>query len=339
MITRRKVVGTTLAAGAAFGLGLGRARAQEKALCYNCPSEWADWAGQLRKVKERIGIEVPIDNRNSGQALATLIAEKANPVADVAYFGGQFGIQAKKAGVITPYKAKNWDDVPADLKDPEGYWTALHTGALGFFVNTKAFGRAALPRSWADLLKPEYKGLVGYYDVPTSAGGYVMAVAVNLALGGNLDQFDPAIKWFTELQKNAPIIPKQTAYARVLSGEIPLLVDFDFNAYRAQYKDSAPAQFIIPAEGTVTFPYVMTLVKGGPNPELGKKIIDFTLSDEGQRHWSEAFMRPVRQSAFSPEAAKRFLPASEYARAKALDVEAVTARQEAVIKRYQNEVR
>ena len=338
MITRRKVLRTSLATGAMISLGARRGQAQQKALCYNCPGEWADWAGQLRKIKERVGIEVPIDNRNSGQALATLIAERANPIADVAYFGGQFGVQAKKAGVITPFKSKYWEEVPTGLKDPEGYWTALHTGAMGFFINTKAFN-APLPRSWADLLKPEYKGLIGYYDVPTSAGGYVMAVAINFAFGGTLDNFDPAIKWFNEVQKNSPIIPKQTAYARVLSGEIPLLIDFDFNAYRAQYGDKAPAQFVIPSEGTVVFPYVMTLVKGGPNPELGKQIIDYVLSDEGQRHWSESYMRPVRTSAFSPEAAKRFLPASEYERAKPVDVELVTTKQEAVVKRYQNEVR
>ena len=51
-------------------------------------------------------------------------------------------------------------------------------------------------------------------------------------MGGDLDNFAPAIDYFQKLAKNAPIVPKQTAYARVLSGELPILVDYDFNAIK-----------------------------------------------------------------------------------------------------------
>ena len=89
-------------------------------------------------------------------------------------------------------------------------------------------------------------------------------------------------------------MPKQTSYARVLSGEIPILLDYDFNAYRAKYKDKANVEFVIPNEGTVVVPYVMSLVKNGPNAANGKKVLDFVLSDEGQAMWANAYLRPVR---------------------------------------------
>ena len=59
------------------------ASAQQRAICYNCPPEWADWGSQLKVIQSKLGITVPPDNKNSGQAIAALIAEKANPVADV----------------------------------------------------------------------------------------------------------------------------------------------------------------------------------------------------------------------------------------------------------------
>jgi putative spermidine/putrescine transport system substrate-binding protein len=96
---------------------------------------------------------------------------------------------------------------------------------------------------------------------------------------------------------------------------------------------------VIPAEGTVVVPYVMSLVKNGPNPELGKKILDFIMSDKGQAVWANAFLRPVRASAMSKEAASKFLPASEYARAKPLDYSKMAAVQNAFKERYLNEVR
>ena len=86
-------------------------------------------------------------------------------------------------------------------------------------------------------------------------------------------------------------------------------------------------------------PYVMCLVKNSPHPENAKKILDFTLSDKGQAVWADAFLRPVRASAMSSEAAAKFLPASEYARAKFVDYKKMADIQKAFNDRYQNEVR
>lgn len=310
----------------------------QTAICYNCPPEWADWGTQLRIIKEKTGISVPQDNKNSGQTLAQLVAEKASPVADVAYYGVTFGIQAKKEGVTAAYKPEHWSEIPDGLKDAEGHWFTIHSGTLGFMVNVDALKGKPVPKSWKDLTKPEYKGLIGYLDPASAFVGYVGAVAVNNAMGGSLDDFTPAIKWFQELKKNDPIVPKQTSYARVLSGEIPILLDYDFNAYRARYKDKANVAFVIPAEGSVVVPYVMSLTNKGPNPANGKKVLDFLMSDEGQAVWANAFLRPVRASAISKEAQAKFLPASEYARSKPVDYGKMAAAQKAFSERYLKEV-
>ncbi len=309
------------------------------AICYNCPPQWADWASQLKAIKENLNINLPHDNKNSGQTLSQLLAEKDNPVADVAYYGVSFGIQAMEKGVAAAYKPKHWEDIPDGLKDPNGHWFTIHSGALGLFVNKDALEGAPVPTSWNDLLKPAYKGMVGYLDPSSAFVGYAGAVAVNRAMGGTLDDFSPAIKFFKELAKNNPIVPKQTSYARVLSGEIPILFDYDFNAYRAIYKDKANVAFVIPKEGTVVVPYVMSLVKDAPHPELGKKVLDFIMSDKGQAVWANAFLRPVRASAMSKEAAAKFLPATEYARAKPLDYGKMASVQNAFKNRYLSEVR
>ena len=319
------------------GIGV-RAMAAD-AICYNCPPQWADWASQLEAIQENLGLEIPHDNKNSGQTLSQLLAEKDNPVADVAYYGVSFGIAAKDEGVVEPYKPANWDDIPEGLKDPDGNWFTIHSGALGLFVNVEALGDIPVPTSWADLLKPEYKGLVGYLDPSSAFVGYAGAVAINRAMGGTLDDFGPAITYFQELAKNDPIIPKQTSYARVISGEIPILFDYDFNAYRGKYKDNANVEFVIPAEGTVVVPYVMSLVKNAPHMDNGKKILDFIMSDTGQAVWANAFLRPVRASAMSEEAQSKFLAASEYERATPLDYGKMAQAQKAFGERYLEEVR
>ena len=322
----------------AFVLASAPALADETAVCYNCPPEWAGWGTQLELIKKETGIFVPLDNKNSGQSVAQLIAERNNPVADVCYLGVSFAINAKNTGVLDPYKGAGWEDVPAGLKDPDGYWVTIHSGTLGFMVNVDALEGKPVPQSWKDLLDPKYKGLVGFLDPASAFVGYVGAVAVNQALGGSLDNFDPGINYFKEIQKNTPIVPKQTAYARVLSGEIPILLDYDFNAYRGKYKDQANIDFVIPAEGTIMVPYVMTFVKGAPRAANGKKVIDFVLGPKGQQHWAENFLRPVMPGVMSPEAAKLFLPDSEYVRAGSVDYAKMAEVQQAFGERYLKEV-
>jgi len=329
---------------AVFAIGLASSSAiatpsmAADAVCYNCPPQWADWASMLKAIKEKLDIQMPHDNKNSGQTLSQLLAERSNPVADVAYYGVTTGIKAGKEGVAAVYKPAGFDDIPEGLKDPEGHWFAIHYGTIGLFVNVDALGGAPVPQCFADLAKPEYQGMVGYLDPSSAFVGYAGAVAVNLSMGGDLTNFDPAIKFFKDLAKNGPIVPKQTSYARVVSGEIPILFDYDFNAYRAKYEEDGNFEFVLPCEGSLRVPYVMSLVEGAPHAEEGKKVLDFVLSDEGQAIWANAYLQPARPVKLPEEISSKFLPASEYERAVAVDYAEMEKAQEGFGKRYLEEV-
>ena len=329
----------TAAIGLAVATGAASPVLAADAICYNCPPQWADWASVLKAIKTEIGLEVPHDNKNSGQTLSQLIAEKANPVADVAYYGVTFGIKAKAEGVTEGYKPAGFDQIPAGLKDTDGHWFTIHSGTLGLFVNKDALGGKPVPKCWADLVKPEYKGLVGYLDPSSAFVGYVGAVAVNRALGGSLDSFDKGVEYFKALLKNDPIVPKQTSYARVVSGEIPILFDYDFNAYRAKYTEKGNFEFVLPCEGTVVVPYVMSLTKKAPNADKAKKVLDFVLSDKGQALWANAYLKPARDVKLPAEIASKFLPDSEYARATPIDYAKMEQVQKGFSDRYLAEVR
>jgi putative spermidine/putrescine transport system substrate-binding protein len=313
------------------------ARADD-AICYNCPPQWADWGTMLEAIAENIGVTMPLDNKNSGQTLSQLLAERDNPVADVAYYGVTFGIKAANEGVAAAYKPQGFDEIPDGLKDPDGRWFTVHSGTLGLFVNVDALGDAPVPACWEDLLDPRYSGMVGYLDPSSAFVGYAGAVAVNRAFGGDLENFDPAIDYFKKLAANDPLVPKQTSYARVVSGEIPILFDYDFNAYRARYTEDGNFQFVLPCEGTIVVPYVMSLVADAPRAELGMKVLDFIMSDQGQAIWTNAYLRPARPIELPEEVASRFLPDSEYERASPVDYARMEEVQAGFGERYLAEV-
>src|SRR5205807_1353546 len=116
-------------------------------ICYNCPPEWADWASMLKAIKTDLGYDIPHDNKNSGQALAEILAEKSNPVGDIGYFGDGIALLGENlgqrlAGVLVVVR-----DVIAEKSNPVG-----DIGYFGVTFGMKAKAQDALeayrPANW-----------------------------------------------------------------------------------------------------------------------------------------------------------------------------------------------
>ncbi len=306
---------------------------------YNTPNQWANWGAVLKAFTARTGITAPSDPKNSGQTMAALEAEAKSPAADTAYFGIVFGIEAAKKGLLEGYKPTNFAEIPSNLKDAEGRWFTIHQGSIAFIVNTAEMKGIPIPTSWEDLLDAKYAGKVGFLDPTQAAVGYSVYTAGNLAMGGTLDNWDPGVAYFKKLKENGLILPAQTATAMVQQGEIPILIDADFNGYKLKYIDNAPVEIVIPKEGSISIPYVISLVKGAPNAANGKALLEFTLSDEGQKLFTESYLRPVRDISIDPEISSRMLSESDYKRVIYPDFIKMREVQDAASARWRSEVR
>lgn len=306
---------------------------------YNTPNQWANWGAVLKAFTAKTGITAPSDPKNSGQTMAALEAEAKVPAADTAYFGIVFGIEAAKKGLLEGYKPTNFNEIPSNLKDADGRWFTIHQGSIAFIVNTAEMKGIPIPTSWEDLLDAKYAGKVGFLDPTQAAVGYSVYTAGNLAMGGTLDNWDPGVAYFKKLKENGLILPAQTATAMVQQGEIPILIDADFNGYKLKYIDNAPVEIVIPKEGSISIPYVISLVKGAPNAANGKALLDFTLSDEGQKLFTESYLRPVRDISIDPEISARMLPESDYKRVIYPDFIKMREVQDAASARWRSEVR
>ncbi|HPZ16618.1 MAG TPA: extracellular solute-binding protein, partial [Sphaerochaeta sp.] len=117
------------------------------------------------------GIKVNFVRLSSGEALARLIAEKANPQVDALWGGPADTYEAGVLeGVFESYVPSEADKVPAQFKSPNGYWTGIGVIPLTFLTNTKFLEQNGLkaPTSWNDLLDPAYKNGLQMADVRTS---------------------------------------------------------------------------------------------------------------------------------------------------------------------------
>ena len=307
-------------------------------ISYNTPAEWANWKVVLKSFEDEAGIKAPSDNKNSGQTVSQLIAEKANPQCDVAYYGITYAVKAAKSGLLDSYQPQHSDEIPAELHAPDWTWFTLHYGAVAFVVNKDALGSAPVPQSFADLLKPEYKGKVGFLDPTSAFTGYASCVAANIAMGGTLDNWAPGITYLRKLEANGAIHPKQTATAQIEKGEIPIMIDYDFNGYHMHYVDQANIEVIIPQEGSIIVPYVISLVKNAPHLDNAKKFLDYCMSDKGQAAFADGFVIPIRKGVMKAETQAKFLPSTDYARAKSIDYAKMGTSQDQFVKLWLSQV-
>ena len=120
--------------------------------------------------------------------------------------GNSFALSAAAQGLLAPYKVAAFDDIPAGQKDAGGLRYDDYGGYVSIGCDAKVV--KVCPTTFADLLKPAYKGQVALNGDPTKSGsafGGVFAAA--LANGGSLDDIQPGLDFFHKLKKNGNFNP------------------------------------------------------------------------------------------------------------------------------------
>ena len=134
-------------------------------------------AADVAAFEKETGIKVTAVRMSSGETLQRLKAEKDAPKASV-WFGGPADgqIQAKADGLLEKYISPNAAKIPDRYRDRDGFWTGVYVGYLGFASNGKLLKEKNLepPKSWNDLLKPEYQGQVVMPNPKSSGTGYTL---------------------------------------------------------------------------------------------------------------------------------------------------------------------
>jgi putative spermidine/putrescine transport system substrate-binding protein len=311
--------------------------AEQTVIQYDCIPNYANWGGVTKAYQKKTGVVVPPDMKGSSPSMAALEAERKSPKADCAYYSGAIGYQAASKGLHESYKPKGWEKIPAALKDPNGTWWTVHTGHIAILVNTRALKGKPVPRSFADLLKPIYQGLVVYDDPRFNGTGFTFVAGINAVLGGGKD-LKAGFDYLKKLDPNILKYAKENSYNELLRGEIPIWINADGNGLKAKNVDKAPIEVVIPAEGTVTMPLVMGLVKGAPHLEAAKKYLDWLLTGEAQLLMAESFFQPVIPVKLDAALQAKFPPKGAYAKAKVIPLGQMAAQADQIKKRWEKEI-
>ena len=236
----------------------------------------------INAFQKETGIKVEGVRMSSGETIGRIKAEKANPKASL-WFGGPADgqIQAKADGLLEKYVSPNAAKIPEQFKDKDGYWTGVYVGYLGFASNGKLLKEKGVeaPKSWADLLKPEFKGQIVTANPGSSGTAYTMLAAL-VQLKGEKE----GLEYMKQLHKQIKNYQKSgTAPAR-LAGQGECMVGISFLHDAIKYREEGMKDLILtsPMEGTGYEVGGVSLIKGGPDQDAAKKFIDWCLTAKAQ---------------------------------------------------------
>ena len=284
------------------------------------PDTWANYKGIIESFKSKYGIEAPVMNPDASSAdeLTAVETLRGQPdMPEVLDIGPSFVQQAKDAGYLAAYKPTVWEEIPASLKGEDGTWVGAYYGVLALATNATI--QPNVPKTWADLKKPEYKGQVTINGDPREAGAAFAAVmAASLANGGSFDDIMPGIEYFAELKKLGNLQTIDVTEAAVLSGEVPIALDWTYN-----FPGLKPAldeagfdfQVIVPTDGVYGGYYAQSVVTEAPHPCAARLWLEHIVGNDGALGYLEGGAIPARYAAMldqgliTDEVAKNLPPA------------------------------
>lgn len=248
----------------------------------------------LEEFTKATGIEADYIRMSAGEITARVRAEKDSPRADI-FLGGpaQFHEALRLEGLLERYVSPVGAEIEKRYhSDPEGYWYGFYVGAISFIVNKAWLADKGIeaPKTWEDLLKPEYKGEIVMALPYTSGTAYTIVVTQIFRLGE-----DRAFEYLAKLHEQIHHYTKSGAAPGRLAGagEVGIGIVFGHDALKvkaAGYK----VEIVYPPDTGWEIGAV-SIIKGGPNTEGAKKFIDWVLGREaGQLHTDLSFRISTR---------------------------------------------
>jgi len=287
MLTRRITTLLILLAVVAFN---GSAMAEGKVVVYSANDANLNHFVFEAFTKET-GIVVEAVEAGSGVVFRRIASEHERPLGDIVWGVSRNLLQSNKA-LLAPYASKNKDAVPAQFRDADDLWIGTNVHLLVILQNTKLVPASDVPKTWADLLDPKWKGKIAFTD-PGNSGSAYTNITMLAELWG---QGDAGWEKVSQLLANTKVLNRSTlVFQGVGNGEFPLGMSLEYAGLQWS-AGGAPVKVIYPQDGTVAQMEGVAIIRDGPNSNSAKQFVDYvTRKDVREAILRQFFRRAARQ--------------------------------------------
>jgi iron(III) transport system substrate-binding protein len=272
----------------------------------------AEWCQAVaNEFQRQTGTRVALTLKGSGETLAQVTAEAANPKGDV-WFGGTGDphLAAAEQNLTVAYKSPNIEklhDWARRQAEQSGFKTVgIYAGALGFGYNPELLQKKKLaaPTCWKDLVKADYKDEIQIAN-PNSSGTAYTAVATIVQIFGE----EEAFRYLRQLHRNVNQYTRSGVgpIKAVARGETSVSISFMHDVV-TEALAGFPVKIQAPCEGTGYEVGSLSIIKGARNLEGAKKFVDWALTPQAQKLGADSkqFQVPSNREAQLPPQAPRF---------------------------------
>lgn len=203
-----------------------------------------------------------------------------------------------------PYVSASADGIADQFKDPDHYWTGFSARARVLLVNARSKIKPAGILAYTEPSARERAAIANPLFGTTT--DYVAAL---FTLWGD----DRAKAFMNDIKKNGVKMTTSNGESAdfVATGQVDFsLVDSD-DAVNLK-KQGKPVETIYPDQdangiGVLILPNAIALIKGGPHPENGKKLIDYLVSKGTERKlaFADCAQIPLHSGVETPPEVRR----------------------------------
>lgn len=200
---------------------------------------------------------------------------RAGKVTSDVILSGQLGMLAladKK--VMARYKSPQREHFREGFKDRQGYWNVAFTNLMVTSHNTRLAKKDEAPRRLEDLLLPRWKG-----KIAMDTQSYVWFGAIVQHMGE-----EAGLRFMRKLNEQNLVHVRGRRHMNELlaAGEFDLVVETNLNSVLSLAEKGAPVWFA-PIQPLFLSPSLLYMSQNGPHPHGGALLLDYLLSEEGQR--------------------------------------------------------
>lgn len=252
-----------------------------------CSSPNTAWCqGMAVGFEKATGTKVAVIQKATGEMLAQVKAERANPKGDVWWAGpADSYLQAAEEGLLEAYRSPNLAglfDWAQRISTVSNYQVSgVYGGILSLGYNTELMGKRKLPvpKCWKDLLNPAFKGEVMLGNPNSSGTAYLMLASLVQVFGE-----EGAFRYMKALNANV------ASYARsgigpmtaVKRGEVAIGSSV-LHGVINEIAQGFPVKPVLPCEGVGYEVGSMAIIKGTRNLDAARKFVDWALTVEAQK--------------------------------------------------------
>ena len=235
--------------------------------------------------EKKYGVKVDYVRADNNEVILRLNSEAKAGKIQGDLFDGTVATSLIRDGLVLQWQPDSVKQLPKEYQDPQGYWVATNLYVHTPGMNTSLVPKGQEPKTHADLLDPKWKGKLVWAarQASSAAPGFIGSVFADMGE-------EKGKIYLQELKKQnvaALGVSARQVLDQVIAGEYAIALNIFNNHATISAEQGAPSAWLPINPGLAVFS-IAAITKGGPHPNAAKLLLDYLVSEEGQKVYREA---------------------------------------------------